>query len=196
MSREFHTVSAIDESAWDDAKWRGMLFGTAPPGVAPPRASPIFLDRESAVRIFSGLQALQASSDDPSLLRLSFVSDDRPDTNPGYWIIFGTDPLATITAAIKAQTGAASSISVDNRFRIYRHDCALPSQNLERFKESFMEHGEFDFLPVIVYSLPYLPSDDFDILDDHSLRLTNCVFKSLSSTSEGDVDRMALGGVL
>jgi hypothetical protein len=132
--QQIQTVSLIREAIWNEAKWCGVVYGTAPEPTVPPTIALLFENASVGIEIFRGLHDELGNVDDDDSLRIAILRGIRQDKPHWYRILIGTNPFSALV-----QEGV-KNIVLMSRVNSMEPDS---SENLERFIAAYEKAGEF-----------------------------------------------------
>ena len=141
--QQIQTVSLIRGAIWNEAKWYGVVYGTAPEPTVPPTIALLFENAGAGLEIFRGLHDELGDVDEDDSLRITILRGIRQDKPHWYRILVGTSPFSVLV-----QEGV-KNIVLMSRVNSMEPDS---SENLERFIAAYEKAGEFFLGQAIVNS--------------------------------------------
>jgi hypothetical protein len=174
--RKLAIRSVINIHLWDDASWKGALYGSSAPGV-PPLLGLIFANEDGARKIFSGWRERFGIVDKDDEIQISIVRGISEDYPHHYVVMISSKPLDL------GEFGDAENVIFASQ--IQRME-AESSVNLERFLASYRLAGRYELLPTI------LRPDGPDLIRGLAIGKQKLAVKQANEIGPDDVEQVAL----
>jgi hypothetical protein len=135
----------INVELWDQARWKGTVFGTAEK--APPFMGILFKNEQAGQEIFREWIQRYGRRDEFEELRVAIIEGDIKGEEPGYSIHIGQDMDNTFERYRHAGLTVNKESYVVSMSRIHRMNPEPTSTHLARFKEAFRAFNSYSLLP-------------------------------------------------
>lgn len=134
--RDMTTQSLIREPLWNRAGWSGVVFLTGP-GTLPSMGF-LFRDGDAACTIFEQWHQELGQDDPKDLLRLAIIRGVSRSEPAAYSLTIGTD--------VRRMPQGKKVVAMLSRIHRMHPQSSV---NLDRFLESYREHGSYQLLPAL-----------------------------------------------
>ena len=174
--RKLAIRSVINSHLWDQAGWKGALYGSSAPG-APPLFGLIFTNEDVARKIFAGWRERFGKVDKDDEIHISIVRGISEE-HPHHYVVMITSKLPEVD-----ELTGADNVIVASRFQRMYTDSSF---NLERFLTAYQSAGRYVLLPAI------LRRDGPDLVWDSAIGKQKLTLKRTDEIGPGDIERTAL----
>ena len=174
--RKMTIRSVINSHLWDQAGWKGTLYGSSAPG-APPLLGLMFTNEEVARKIFAGWRERFGKVDTDDEIHICIVRDICHE-HPHHYVVMITSKLPELDNLADTE----NIIVVSRRQRMH----ADSSINLERFLTAYRSAGRYVLLPAM------LRPDGPELGWDLAIVKQKLTLKRADEIGPGDVERTAL----
>lgn len=174
--RDMNVHSVIDIHAWDQAKWKGALYVTAPD--RPPCLALMFKDKDAARKIFERWQDRFSNEDKEEEIYLSLVRD-LPNQNKHHYYVLITSKLPE-----PDKNELRKMLIITNRFNLME---PTNSVNIERFLTAYHHFGAFFLLPAVLND-----TGSPEILFDLAILKRDLTIKLAKNVNEKDIESLVL----
>jgi len=177
----FALTSLVITHLWDEADWKGVVYGVDPNGANPPFLGILFKNATPGRQIFDDWLHRFGSFDEFDEIRIAIIEGDIPGKGSGYTVTIGSDIEGIISRA--KQEGQ----DVDVRYiatvtRSHRLNPQPDSQFLPGFKKAFQRFNEYLLLPA--FGSQTQPQPDFK----YAIRKRKINFRKAGDVNEKDMD--------
>jgi hypothetical protein len=174
--RKMAIRSVINSHLWDQAGWKGALYGSSAPG-APPLFGLMFTNEDVARKIFAGWRDRFGKVDKDDEIYISIVRSISREHPHHYVVIITSKPPKP-----NQLTGTDSVIFV-NRIKYMDTNSSV---NVERFLTAYRSAGQYELLPAI-----YGPEGP-KLVWDLAIRKQKFTVKHPDEIGPGDIEQTAL----
>jgi hypothetical protein len=168
--------SVINSHLWDQAGWKGALYGSSSPG-APPLLGLLFTNEDVARKIFAGWRERFGKVDEDDEIHISIVRGISEE-HPHQYAVMITSKLPE-----RDELRDTNKVIVASRIQHMRADTSV---NLERFLTACRSAGRYVLLPAV------LGPDGPDFVWDLAIAKNKLTVKRGDEIGPGDIERTAL----
>ncbi len=181
-----YLTSVIDDHLWNNAEWRGTVFGYHERLTCPLFVGPLFGNEEAGRAIFERWRRHLGDADVHELIKVSTIEGDIEGEASGYSVYIGTDPEAAFSLASARGDGSESPRFVAMTGRVNRMTPPEGSAHLPDFKQNFEREHRFLLLPCFLHGEQLTPA--FEL----AIEKTKVSFLQVEDLSENDVEAVVL----
>lgn len=174
--RKMAIRSVINTHLWDQAGWKGTLYGSSAPGV-PPLLGLLFTNEDEARKIFEGWRERFGKVDTDDEIHISIVRGISEE-HPHHYVVMITSKLPELD-----ELTATDNVIFASRMQRMHPDSSV---NLERFLIAYRSTGRYVLLPVI------LRPDGPQLVWDSAIGKQKLMLKRADEIGPGDIERIAL----
>ncbi|WP_287849687.1 hypothetical protein [Acidiphilium sp.] len=174
--RKMAIRSVISSHLWDQAGWKGALYGSSAPG-APPLLGLIFTNEDVARKIFAGWRERFGKMDEDDEIHISIVRGISEE-HPHHYVVMITSKLP----GLDELTGT-DNVIIASRMQHMQADSSI---NLERFLTAYRSAGRYVLLPAI------LRPNGPELVWDAAIGKQKLTLRGADEIGPGDIEQAAL----